>query len=157
MRNTNKPKYPYFRNKILKMINLGDNLLQKIVIDAQVLFNLIKTTVPVPLENLRKQILNKEIITIIPAIALAEFLWKMRRHNKIDEFIQLLESLKRADNVIIDEFDLEILELMIQNKESHELHDEIIAMTCKKHETKIIYTTDKKFEEIFGLELRSWK
>ncbi len=46
---------------------------------------------------------------------------------------------------------------MLKNSESHELHDEIIAMTCKKYDTDIIYATDKKFEEIFHLTLRSWK
>jgi len=52
---------------------------------------------------------------------------------------------------------MDIIKLMLQNKESHELHDEIIAMTCKKYETNIIYSTDKKFKEIFNLKLISWK
>ena len=45
---------------------------------------------------------------------------------------------------------------MLNNTESHELHDEIIAMTCRKYNTNIIYSTDAKFREIFNLELRSW-
>ena len=63
----------------------------------------------------------------------------------------------KSENVIIDNFDLETLKMMLKNSESHELHDEIIAMTCKKYDTDIIYSKDKKFEEIFHLKLRSWK
>ena len=46
---------------------------------------------------------------------------------------------------------------MLKNVKSHELHDEIIAMTCKKHDTAIIYSKDKRFKEIFNLQLKSWK
>ena len=65
--------------------------------------------------------------------------------------------MEKSENVIIDDFDIEIIKLMLENIKSHELHDEIIAMTCKKHNTNIIYSTDKKFKEIFKLQLRSWK
>ncbi|MHA1323855.1 MAG: hypothetical protein ACTSRL_13800, partial [Candidatus Helarchaeota archaeon] len=53
--------------------------------------------------------------------------------------------------------DIDLIKIMLENKESHELHDEIIAMTCKKHETNIIYGTDIVFHEKYKLELRSWK
>ena len=61
-----------------------------------------------------------------------------------------------GDNIIIDDFNLEIIKLMLNNAESHELHDEIIAMTCKRHNTDIIYSKDNNFKEIFNLQLRSW-
>ncbi len=37
---------------------------------------------------------------------------------------------------------------MIENEKSNELHDEIIAMTCYKYSTNLIYTRDLKFKDI---------
>ncbi len=46
---------------------------------------------------------------------------------------------------------------MLKNAKSHELHDEIISMTCKKPDTDIIYSKDKIFKDIFNLHQESWK
>ena len=70
--------------------------------------------------------------------------------EKLEDFFAVCE-------VIPADFNLEIIKLMLENIESHELHDEIIAMTCKKYNTNIIYSTDDKLKEIFKLQLRSWK
>lgn len=89
-------------------------------------------------------------------IAIAELLWKMRKAGKREAVQKAISRWERADHVIIEGFDVEILKMIAKNDQSHELHDEVIAMTCKKHGTRIIYATDRKFEEVFGLELRSW-
>jgi len=132
---------------------------EKAVIDAQVLFyfHYDYKKVPLMLQELKNKVIDGEITVIIPIIAISELVWKMRKTGKIDAVKRAIERWEKSENVIIDEFDIEIIKLMLKNVESHELHDEIIAMTCKKYNTSIIYSTDKKFEEIFNLKLRSWK
>lgn len=132
---------------------------QKVIIDAQVLFyfHYDYEKVPKMLQELKKKVINGEITVIIPTIAISELLWKLRRVGKVEAIKEALNRWERSENVIIDNFDLQIIKLMLNNKESHELHDEIIAMTCKKYNTKFIYSTDEKFEEMFDLELRTWK
>ena len=132
---------------------------EKAVIDAQVLFyfHYDYKKVPSMLQELKKKVIDGEITVIIPTIAISELIWKMRKAGKTDSVKKAIERWEKAENVIIDNFDMEIIKLMLKNIESHELHDEIIAMICKKYDSKIIYSTDKKFEEIFKLKLRSWK
>jgi predicted nucleic acid-binding protein len=57
---------------------------------------------------------------------------------------------------VIDPFDLELLESMATNTTSEELHNEIIAMTCKKHGIDIIYSNDEDFDQNYGLTLRKF-
>jgi predicted nucleic acid-binding protein len=130
-----------------------------VVIDAQVLFyfHYDYQKVPSMLQELKKKVIDGKVTVIIPIIAIAELYWKMRKVGKINVVKEALDRWEKSENVIIDDFNLEIIKLMLDNMESHELHDEIIAMTCKKHDTNIIYSTDKKFEDIFKLKLRSWK
>jgi len=110
------------------------NEMEKAIVDAQVLFYFHYNYKKIPplLQKLKEKVIQGQIIIIIPVIAIAELLWKMRK-------------------------DIDLIKIMLENKESHELHDEIIAMTCKKHETNIIYGTDIVFHEKYKLELRSWK
>ena len=131
----------------------------KVVIDAQVLFyfHYDYKKVPKLLQDLKKKVIGGEITAIIPTIAISELLWKMRKSGKVMAVETAIQRWKKSENVIIDDFDLEIIKIMLKNTENHELHDEIIAMTCKKYLTNVIYSTDKKFEEIFKLALRSWK
>ena len=132
---------------------------EKAVIDAQVLFyfHYDYKKVPLMLQELKKKVIEGEITVIIPTIVISELLWKMRKKGKVEAVKKAIERWEKSENVIIDDFNIEIIKLMLKNIESHELHDEIIAMTCKKYNTSIIYSTDKKFEEIFKLKLRSWK
>jgi len=130
--------------------------LKKVIIDAQALFYLQKSKIPPRLEDLRTQILNGEIIAIIPTIAIAELLWKMRKWKKIKIFKEAFNSWKESPNIIIDSFDLKILEYMTQSETNSELHDEIIALTGRKHKTNIIYAKDNVFKDIFGLKLMKW-
>ena len=131
---------------------------EKAVIDAQVLFyfHYDYQKIPLILQQLKKKVINGEITVILPTIAIAELLWKMRRVGKLNAFEEALNRWEKSENIIIDDFNMDIIKLMLINVESHELHDEIIAMTCKKHNTDIIYSKDKKFKEIFNLQLRSW-
>ncbi len=132
---------------------------EKAIIDAQVLFyfHYDYKKVPLILQELKKKVIDGEITVIIPTIAISELVWKLRKTGKIEAVKKAIERWEKSENVIIADFDIEIIKLMLNNIESHELHDEIIAMTCKKYNTSIIYSTDKKFEEIFKLKLRSWK
>jgi predicted nucleic acid-binding protein len=132
---------------------------EKAVIDAQVLFyfHYDYKKVPLMLQELKKKVIEGEITVIIPTIVISELLRKMRKKGKVEAVKRAIERWEKSENVIIDDFNIEIIKLMLKNIESHELHDEIIAMTCKKYNTSIIYSTDKKFEEIFKLKLRSWK
>ena len=134
-------------------------MVEKAVIDAQVLFyfHYDYEKVPLMLRELKQKVINGKISVIIPTIAISELLWKMRKIGKTSAVKKAIKRWEESENVIIDNFDLETLKLMLENKESHELHDEIIAMTCKKYDIDIIYATDKKFEEIYNLTLRSWK
>ncbi|MHA1499814.1 MAG: hypothetical protein ACTSRT_19970 [Promethearchaeota archaeon] len=120
-------------------------MIEKVVVDAQVLFyfHYNYQKIPIMLQHLKKKI--------------AELLWKLRKAGKTNEFKEALSRWESSENIIIEDFNLKILKSMIKNVKSYELHDEIIAMICKMHETNIIYSTDKKFKEIFNLELRSWK
>ena len=101
-------------------------------------------------------ILNGTIKVIIPTIAIAELLWKMRKWGELPKFRKALESWKHSPNILIDSFDLTILESMVQNTSSEEIHDEVIAMTCKKHNVNIIYSNDDNFEQNYGLTLRTF-
>jgi len=134
-------------------------MIEKVVIDAQVLFyfHYDSKKIPLLLQELKKKVIDGQITAIIPTIAISELLWKMRKAGKIEAVKKAINRWEKSENVIIDDFNLELIKLMLKNVESHELHDEIIAMTCKKHNTNIIYSSDKKFKEIFNLQLRSWK
>jgi predicted nucleic acid-binding protein len=133
-------------------------MIEKAVVDAQVLFyfHYYYQKIPTILQDLKKKVINGEITVILPTIAIAELLWKMRRAGKINAFKEALNRWESSENIIIDGFNLKIIKLMLNNAKSHELHDEIIAMTCKKHDTDIVYSKDLKFKEIFNLQLRSW-
>jgi predicted nucleic acid-binding protein len=133
---------------------------EKAVIDAQVLFyfHYHPEAIPDLLKKLKSDVIKGKITVVIPTIAIAELIWKIRKANKsIDGLKIAVKRWEQSPNVIIDNFDLEIVKSMLKNSESHELHDEIIAMTCKKYNTDVIYGTDPKFEEVFNLKLRSWK
>jgi len=131
---------------------------EKAVIDAQVLFyfHYDYQKIPPILQQLKKKVINGEITVILPTIAIAELLWKMRKAGKTSAFEEALNRWESSENIIIDDFNMTIIKLMVKNSKSHEMHDEIIAMTCKKHDTNIIYSNDKKFKEMFNLQLRSW-
>ena len=133
-------------------------MIEKAVIDAQVLFYFHYNYQKIPpiLQQLKKKVINGEITVILPTIAIVELLWKMRKAGKTSAFKEALNRWESSENIIIDDFNMTIIKLMLKNAKSHELHDEIIAMTCKKHDTNIIYSNDKKFKEIFNLQLRSW-
>ena len=128
------------------------------VVDAQVLFyfHYDYKKIPLLLQELKNEVIKGDFMVIIPTIAISELFWKMRKAGKINAFKKALGRWESSENIIIDDFDLKIIKLMLNNTESHELHDEIIAMTCRKYNTNIIYSTDTKFREIFNLELRSW-
>jgi predicted nucleic acid-binding protein len=131
---------------------------QIVVVDAQVLFyfHYDYEKIPTLLQELKTGVIKGDCTVIIPTIAISELFWKMRKAGKIRAFKKALSRWEASENIIIDDFDLKIIKLMLNNTESHELHDEIIAMTCRKYKTNIIYSTDTKFREIFSLELRSW-
>ena len=133
-------------------------MIEKAVIDAQVLFyfHYDYQKIPPILQQLKRKVINGEITVILPTIAIAELLWKMRKAGKTSAFEEALNRWESSENIIIDDFNMTIIKLMVKNDKSYELHDEIIAMTCKKHNTNIIYSNDKKFKEIFNLQLRSW-
>ncbi|MHA1490456.1 MAG: PIN domain-containing protein [Promethearchaeota archaeon] len=129
-----------------------------IVLDAVSLFHLQLTNPPKVLNDLRQNIMNGNITAIIPTIAISEILWKKRREGN-DSFEKLkiaYSRWKNAPNIIIDDFDETIIDKMMMNNESYELHDEIIAMTCHKYSTTIIYTRDLKFRDFWGLTIISW-
>ena len=129
-----------------------------VVLDAVALFYLQKKEPPKVLKNLQEEIINRKITVIIPTIAISEILWKLRKEG--EEALKILKKdyliWKKSPNIVIDSFDTEILENMIELKNSYELHDEIIAMTCNKYRTKIIYTKDSKFKDYWGLNPISW-
>ena len=131
---------------------------KKVVLDAVALFYLQKSDPPKVLKDLREDILKNRITAIIPIIAITEILWKLRKEGK--KALSLLKGdylkWKLSHNIIIDVFDTEILENMLENEKSYELHDEIIAMTCKKYNTKIIYSKDKQLGDFWGLDLINW-
>lgn len=121
------------------------------VLDAQALFQLHKREPPSAVKKLRDDLIKEKCIAIIPTIAIAELLWKCRRRGITDRVERLLDGWKRSPNIIIEPFSLEILELMVGNRDSYELHDEIIAMTCRKYNTKSICTKDEKLTRTYNL------
>ncbi len=143
--------------------------MEKAIIDAQVLFYFHYSYAMVPplLQELKRQVIAGKITAIIPVVVISELYYKLRKkrdvdsdqdvENRISKLRTAVSRWKKSEHVIIDSFDTQIMELMLQNKQRHEIFDEIIAMTCKRHGTNIIYATDKKFKEVFNLELRSWK
>ncbi|TFF97743.1 MAG: hypothetical protein EU547_03525, partial [Promethearchaeota archaeon] len=106
----------------------------KVVIDAQVLFYFHYDYKKVPdlLRQLKREVIEGKKTAIIPVIAISELIWKMRKAGTVAAVKEALRRCEKYENVIIDNFDLDIIKLMLKNSESHELHDEIIAMTCKK-------------------------
>jgi predicted nucleic acid-binding protein len=141
----------------------------KVIVDAQVLFyfHYRKEKIPPLLADLKSQIIKGQITAIIPVVAIAELFYKARKRSDVDTEDQIHERVlrvqiavqrwKRAENVIIDYFDEEILDFLLQNDEYNEIFDELIALSCKRHQTNIIYTRDRKFETVFKLEIRPWK
>ena len=129
-----------------------------VVLDAVALFNLQISNPPKILKDLRQDIIDGKFTAIIPTIAISEILWKKRKEGQasLEKFKIAYSKWKKAPNIIIDSFNVEILDKMIEIKESYELHDEIIAMTCHKYKTKIIYTNDPQFKDFWDLNPRSW-
>ncbi len=80
----------------------------------------------------------------------------MRKWGELPKFRKALDSWAHSPNILIDSFDLTLLESMVQNVKSVVLHDEVIAMTCKKHDVNIIYSNDENFERNYGLTLRTF-
>lgn len=129
-----------------------------VVLDAVALFQLQKSSPPNVLKKLQQEIINGKIIAIIPTISITEILWKFRKdgENALQALRENYLRWKESPNIIIDSFDMSILNQMMDNEKSYELHDEIIAMTCHKYNTKNIYSTDKKFKDFWSLTLISW-
>lgn len=129
-----------------------------VVLDAVALFYFQMSKMPKILKDLQQKIINGEATAIIPTIAISEILWKLRKEGikELDRLKIAYLNWKKSPNIIIDSFDIEILDKMIESKESYELHDEIIAMTCYKYNTKIIYTRDKKLKDFWNLNTISW-
>ena len=90
---------------------------EKVVVDAQVLFyfHYDYKKVPSMLQELKKKVIDGEITVIISIIAISELLWKMRRAGKIEAVNKAIERWEKSENVIIDDFDLEIIKLMLEN------------------------------------------
>jgi predicted nucleic acid-binding protein len=130
--------------------------MESVVLDAQALFYLQKIEIPPNLSELREKIIRGNIRVIIPTIVIAELLWKMRHWGRLQEFNSAFITWKETSNIIIDSFDIKILEIMRQNADSKELHDEIIASTCKKYKTDVIYTKDDNFRKNYGLRIMNW-
>ena len=129
-----------------------------IILDAMALFQLQLTSMPKIIRDLKQDIINGNVIAVIPTIAISEILWKKRREGP-KQFNQLkiaFSMWKKSPNIIIDSFDIAILDEMMETKESYEIHDEIIAITCRKYKTTIIYTKDPKFKDFWGLAPISW-
>jgi len=129
-----------------------------VILDAMALFQLQLKRMPQILRTLQQDIINGKIIAIIPTIAISEILWKKRREGP-KQFNQLkiaFSKWKKAPNILIDSFDIAILDKMMETNESYEIHDEIIALTCQKYNTTIIYTKDPKFKDFWGLTPISW-
>lgn len=139
----------------MNQFDIGENM-EKVIIDAQALFEMQKSEIPPILEELREEIIKGTVQAIIPTVAIAELMWKMRKWGKLDAFKLAYTLWKQSPNIIIDNFDQKILDLMITNESSFELHDEIIAMTCLKYDTNIIYGRDWNFDKNFHLKLRKW-
>ncbi len=147
----------------------GVSVVEKVILDAQVLFyfHYRKEKIPAKLRELKAKIIARKITAIIPVVAIAELFYKARKQEKKDTETEVNERVtrvqravarwKQAENIIIDYFDEEILDFLLQDPRHHELFDEIIALSCKRHQTDIIYSRDRKFKEVFGLELRSWE
>ena len=129
-----------------------------VVLDAVALFYFQMSKMPKILKNLQQKIINGEVTAVIPTIAISEILWKLRKEDikKLENLKIAYLNWKKSPNIIIDSFDIEILDKMIESKESYELHDEVIAMTCYKYNTKIIYTKDKKLKDFWNLNTISW-
>jgi len=129
-----------------------------VILDAMALFQLQLKSMPKIIRDLQQDIINGKVIAVIPTIAISEILWKKRREGP-KQFNQLkiaFSKWKKSPNIIIDSFDVAILDAMMETKESYEIHDEIIAITCHKYNTTIIYTKDPKFKDFWELSPISW-
>ena len=129
-----------------------------VILDAVALFNLQIQDPPKILKDLQSNIIMGKVTAVIPTIAISEILWKKRKEGaeQMEKLKIAYSKWKEAHNIIIDGFDVNILDKMIELKKSYELHDEIIALTCQKYKTKTIYTKDAKFKDFWGLNPISW-
>jgi len=129
-----------------------------VILDAVALFNLQIQDPPKILKDLQFNIIMGKVTAVIPTIAISEILWKKRKEGaeQLEKLKIAYSKWKEAHNIIIDGFDVKILDKMIELKKSYELHDEIIALTCQKYRTKTIYTNDTKFKDFWGLNPISW-
>lgn len=127
---------------------------EKYVFDAVALFYLQKTSLPLGLKTVRDKILRRDATAIIPTIAVSELLWKQRREGEdaFKKFQIAYQVWKQSDNILVDPFDESILDEMVANEKSSELHDEIIAMTCKKHGTNYGCSNDEKLLKFWNLQ-----
>ena len=129
-----------------------------VILDAVALFNLQIKDPPKILKDLQLDIIMGKVTAVIPTIAISEILWKKRKEGaeQLEKLKIAYSKWKEAHNIVIDGFDVKILDKMIELKRSYELHDEIIALTCHKYKTKTIYTNDPKFKDFWGLNPVSW-
>ena len=129
-----------------------------VILDAVALFYLHMSDPPRVLKELQNEIIKNHINVVIPSIAIAEILWKKRKQGvqKLKKLRENYTKWKKSPNILIDSFDSEILDKMMEIKESYELHDEIIALTCQKYNTKTIYTRDQKMKDFWNLDVVSW-
>ncbi|MHA1376359.1 MAG: hypothetical protein ACTSR7_18935, partial [Promethearchaeota archaeon] len=95
-------------------------MIEKVVVDAQVLFyfHYNYQKIPIMLQHLKKKVIEGEISVIIPTIAIAELLWKLRKAGKTNEFKEALSRWESSENIIIEDFNLKILKSMIKNVKS---------------------------------------
>ena len=110
------------------------------------------------LKELQLDIIMGKITAIILTIVISEILWKKRKEGaeRLEKLKIAYSKWKGAHNIIINAFNVKIMDEMIKLKKSYELHDEIIALTYQKYKTKIIYTKDRKFKDFWGLNPVYW-
>jgi len=92
---------------------------------------------------------NAELI--IPTVVLAEIVWILRKRGEHDVIPLILEDIKKQKNSLIIPFSMEIVEEMAKLEESHEMHDEIIALTAFVYGVGNVCTNDDDLVEIKDL------
>jgi len=121
------------------------------------------------LETLFYQMLLKQIDVVIPVPAMSEFMYKMYKHDKIEDFKDAYEEFKK-NSFEITSFDAAVLTEMTEyihsnkdkikhyfrkKKKSLELFDLIIYIIARLNKINKIISKDAVFSELYQMN-RFW-
>ncbi|ODS35884.1 hypothetical protein BEH94_11400 [Candidatus Altiarchaeales archaeon WOR_SM1_SCG] len=125
---------------------------ERYVLDAVALIRILDGDAPMSVKDVYDKAREGNAEILIPAIVIAEIIWILRKRDEHDLIIEVLDDIKDQENTKIVPFSIKIIDEMVKLKETHELHDEIIALTAFIYNADGVCTDDDKLVGIKNLK-----